>query len=162
MIQGLVLLSVCSVVLILGAERGAAIRCLVGPIEVTTQPLDAIFTGTITDVRHMRFPGPAKVCSRWPESRSCQAAIATVTVGKTWKGHPAETTTIYSHGGRIDYGRVFKVGKRMLFMLVRDTGETEAEYIPFFCGDTMPEEDARKAGILDELDTLLVSPDPAK
>ncbi len=162
MIRLLVFLSVCSTVLAFGAERAAATTCLVGSIDTTTAPMDAIFTGTITHVRRMRLPGPEKACSRWPELKLCQAAIAMVTVGKIWKGQPGKTTTVYSHdAGQGDYGRDFKVGETMLFMLVRDTGETGAEYIPYFCGDTMPEEDARKTGRLDELDTLLNDPDAA-
>lgn len=161
--RGLVFLSVCLAAMILGAGRPAATTCLVGSIDVTTAPMDAIFVGAITRVEHMQLAGPPKVCSRWPKSPQCQAAIATVTVGKTWKGAPGESTTVYSHdGGMMDYGDIFKAGEKMLFMLVRDTGETGAEYLPYFCGQTIPEEEARKAGVLDELDKLLVSPATAK
>lgn len=161
--RGLVFLCVCLAVTTLGAGRAAAIRCLVGPIELTTSPMDAIFVGAITRVERMQLAGPPKICSRWPKSPQCRAAIATVTVGKTWKGQPGESTTVYSHDeGRMDYGDIFKAGEKMLFMLVRNTGGTGAEYLPYFCGQTISEEEAREAGLLDELDKLLVFPDPAK
>ena len=160
MFRGLAFATVFLGAAVFNSAQVAAIRCIIGSIQETTAQMDAIFLGTITEVRQVRLPDSEMICGRDLDSTRCQAAIATVNVEKVWKGETETTTTVFSYdGARGNHRHDFRVGERMLFMLVRGADQTAWEYRPAICGTTIPEEEAEKAGLIAELDTLHVSSD---
>jgi len=156
------LLFLCSAAMLFSGGQGAAMSCFQSPLEEVVSEADAVFAGTVTDVRRLWFDGFWGPCGVALGSGKCGSKIATVSVSKVWKGDPGETTSVYSQDACNCLGAYLAVGDEMLFVLVRDADRRDAAYRTAFCVRTVPLQSATEDGVIEELDTLLPSPNRAK
>ena len=72
---------------------------------------DFIFAGKVVERQKLREQ-PGGLC--WMDGDKCGAKIATMKVGKVWKGTPGERITVYSEDACYCLGTYFDVGKKYL------------------------------------------------
>jgi hypothetical protein len=145
-------------VLPIGSGDSRAMQCARQPLNEVFDEADAIFAGRISAVHFLPEPSSPGLC--WYDGVKCGEKIATVEVGRTWKGEVEKTAYVYSEDACYCLGTYFEKDQERLFIVKRNSRpievSSEVDRVDFqtaFCVRSTTFQRAVEEGVVDQLNT---------
>lgn len=113
---------------------------------------DYIFEATVELRQKVDAPSAPTVC--WTGGELCGPKVATLRVGRVWKGEPGEEVTIQSEDGCYCLGTYFIVGNRYIVFATRAAAEAYDMDDMGACATELVA-NAEKRGFIETLDALV-------